>query len=112
MDDVAGHGGAGHADRPGGGRSDRPVSGADSGAGNDLVYVGDGTNTANGDAGRDTLIGHTGIDTLNTVPNGNLFSITVAPLMLPENFGVGVGAGVRIDIALTSVILKEAMPEA
>ena len=53
----------------------------------------------------------TGIDTLNTVPNGNLFSITVAPLMLPENFGVGVGAGVRIDIALTSVILKEAMPE-
>jgi len=48
----------------------------------------------------------TGIDALNTVPNGNLFSITVAPTVLPENF-VG---GVRIDIALTNLILQTAMP--
>lgn len=48
----------------------------------------------------------TGIDDLNTVAKGHLFSITVQPTVLPENF-IG---GVRIDIALTNLILQAAMP--
>ena len=52
----------------------------------------------------------TGISNIDTQTNGNLFSITVLPTVLPSNFGVGAGAGVRIDIALNTLILQAAMP--
>lgn len=48
----------------------------------------------------------TGIDDFTTVLNDNLFSITIQPTVLPQNFD----GGVRIDIALTNLILQAAMP--
>ncbi len=47
----------------------------------------------------------TGVTALVPVSNGDLFSITVTPTVLPQNFN----GGVRIDIALTNRILRTNM---
>ena len=52
----------------------------------------------------------TGISNMTPVINGDLFSVLVLPTVLPLNFGVGAGAGIRIDIALNARILQARMP--
>jgi len=49
----------------------------------------------------------TGINNITYTLDGNLMTITVEPMVLPENFADG---EVNIDIALTNLILRAAMP--
>lgn len=50
----------------------------------------------------------TGIDDITPTFNDKLFIVTVVPEFIPANFG----GGINIDVALNSLIFKEAMPGA